>query len=253
MPKSIGLYLVRHAESAANIDQSMNRHTADHKIPLSANGMKQAEKAGVALAAHFAADYDARESLPIHMWVSPYLRTVQTANIIQEEMMRVGIPVQVRQEAVLIEQQYGLFDGYADEELPSEFPREFADYNKWVSQQGRFYARMPNGESRFDVYTRLYQFLDAVHRKQDVGRHIVVSHGVTLRMLMMRWLGMSVDAADALKNPPNASVRRIASMVDLGYLFSGFAPDKTHRALTDKAHAASDGASNPKGNSLSAP
>jgi broad specificity phosphatase PhoE len=52
--RSIRLFLVRHAQSAANLDQSMISQRPDHSIPLSPEGCEQAVGAGEALADYLA-------------------------------------------------------------------------------------------------------------------------------------------------------------------------------------------------------
>ena len=56
---------------------------------------------------------------------------------------------------------------------------------------GRFYAKLPMGESRFDVCQRVAQVLEQI--KNDTIDHgiknvIIVTHGVTLRALLMRYM-----------------------------------------------------------------
>ena len=59
---------------------------------------------------------------------------------------------------------------------------------------GRFYAKVPLGESRMDVCLRVKQFFGTIQR--DATRHgitdlIIVSHGVTIRAFLMMWLHLT--------------------------------------------------------------
>lgn len=128
-----------------------------------------------------------------------------------------------REHVLLAEQHFGLFDGLSDEELAREYPAEHAHYKKNEEHQGRFWARMPLGESRFDVATRVHQSFGTFHR--DAQRHairdiIVVSHGTTLRAFVMMWLHLPFEWVDLEPNPKNCSVRLIDHGRDAGYIFT---------------------------------
>ncbi len=111
------------------------------------------------------------------------------------------------------------------EELPERFPREHAYYNMQCSFGGKFWARMPQGESRFDVAKRIHQAFGTFHRDAEFhGIHdiVVICHGVTLRAFVMMWCHLSPEWFESEKNPCNCAVRVIDSGVDRGYLFDGY-------------------------------
>jgi broad specificity phosphatase PhoE len=155
--------------------------------------------------------------------VSPYHRTRQTADAIVATS-RGWITDRV-EHILLCEQQFGLFDGVAETELPVRFPREFAYYDMQCRFGGKFWARMPQGESRFDVAKRIHQAFGTFHR--DAAEHgihdiIVICHGVTLRAFVMMWCHLSPEWFEAEANPSNCAIRLIENGVDRGYLFGGF-------------------------------
>jgi broad specificity phosphatase PhoE len=217
------ILLVRHGESLGNIDPSVHATTADHAVPLSERGREQAREAGRQIAAHYAADGE-HAHRHVRLWVSPYHRTRQTADAIQETA---GSVVTDRVEHILLcEQQFGLFDGIPDAELPERFPREFAYYDMQCRFGGKFWARMPQGESRFDVAKRIHQAFGTFHRDAEHhGIHdlIVICHGVTLRAFVMMWCHLSPEWFEAECNPKNCAIRGIDTGIDRGYLFDGFA------------------------------
>ena len=59
-----------------------------------------------------------------------------------------------------------------------------------------------------DVYDRISTFLETLHRdfiKNDYPKNcIIVTHGMTMRVFLMRWFHMSVEAFEFLRNPKNA-------------------------------------------------
>ena len=90
----------------------------------------------------------------------------------------------VREEPQLREQDFG---NYQD---VSEKAREKAERESY----GRFFYRFPNGgESGADVYDRLTVFEDHLVRDVDAGRFtedtsiVIVTHGLALRVFLMRW------------------------------------------------------------------
>ena len=214
------ILLVRHGESLGNVDPTVHATTADHAVPLSDRGREQAREAGRRIAAHYASE----PKRHTRVWVSPYLRTRETADALQETA---GSCITDRIEHILLcEQQFGLFDGVPDDVLPERFPREFAYYDMQCRFGGKFWARMPQGESRFDVAKRIHQAFGSFHRDaENHGIHdiIVICHGVTLRAFVMMWCHVSPEWFEAEPNPKNCAIRWIDRGIDNGYLFDGFA------------------------------
>ena len=220
------ILLVRHGQSLANVDPDVYNNTADHAISLSKRGIVQAESAGERIAAYYNQhpDYTAARPPHIRMWVSPYLRARQTADGIQKTA---GDWITDRKEHVLlVEQQFGLFDGIPDDELATTHPHAYAHYLKCLRFNGKFWARMPLGESRFDVASRVHQAFGSFQRDRlyhDIRDLIVVCHGVTLRAFVMMWCHFSPEWFESESNPRNSAIRLIEDSSDRGYVFDGFA------------------------------
>ena len=225
MASTLKIHLVRHGQSAANLDKRLNATIADHAVELSPAGHEQAAAVGT-----FLANYYVKNTDRLGVYVSPYRRTRQTwqnmrISLIDKLGYSVANDIPVTESIFLRELEFGLFDGIADEDLASEFPREHRHYAKQLAAAGEFFARMPSGESRADVALRVHQFFGTLHR--DAQRHgltdaIVVTHGVTIRAFAMMWLGKSVEWFDEQRNPKNCSVRTLEGECDLGPIFAGF-------------------------------
>jgi broad specificity phosphatase PhoE len=226
------ILLVRHGESLGNVDKQIHETTADHAVPLSAQGIKQALEAGKFLKEYFAELYQKQKFITIYdglkaplrvrLWVSPYRRTRETADSLQKEA---SILFDRREHILLCEQQFGLFDGIPNKDLPKRFPDAHAHYKKLEQFEGRFWARMPMGESRFDVATRVHQAFGTFHRdasKHHVNTIVVVCHGVTLRAFVMMWCRLTPEWFEAEPNPSNCAIRLIEGSEDKGYIFEGF-------------------------------
>ncbi|KAL0488907.1 phosphoglycerate mutase [Acrasis kona] len=155
-PKEFRILLLRHAQSEGNVDKKLLTKMPDHAIPLSKVGMEQSKQTGQFIKQFYKNLNDTLHNGEIkckaRLWTSPYLRAKETGDIIMQEA---GDYISDQREHVLIsEQQFGLFEGYPLDELEKLFPREFAHFTKQVEFGGRFWARPPLGESRFDVSTR---------------------------------------------------------------------------------------------------
>lgn len=213
---------MRHGESMGNVDPSVHASTPDHAVALSERGHDQARAAGRRIASHYQA-LAGGEQRHVRLWLSPYRRTRETADALMETA---GSWITDRVEHILLcEQQFGLFDGLDDAELLARFPHEKTYYDMQCRFGGKFWARMPQGESRFDVAQRIHQAFGTFQR--DAVQHgirdiVVICHGVTLRAFVMMWCHLSPEWFEGEPNPANCAVRLIDHGVDRGYLFAGF-------------------------------
>ena len=159
MSKLQNIYLVRHGQSTANVNKAVHYELPDHAIPLSDLGHRQATAAGQAL--NNIINFEELEAGKIRIWTSPYLRTRQTANDLEAALHpHIRELLAPRSENIaLCEQQFGLFDGIEDEDLPNRFPLEHAHYKLAEDHEGKFWPRMPMGESRFDVAMRVLSLI----------------------------------------------------------------------------------------------
>ncbi|MEH6420745.1 histidine phosphatase family protein [Pseudomonas sp. CGJS7] len=225
------LILIRHGESEGNVDKKKHLELADHAISLSQKGRQEALSAGEWLGRYFL-----ENNMPdtrTRFWVSPYKRTRQTADEVIRGINAVAAQVGEERKAKflfdrrehinLVEQQFGLFDGIPEDELSERFPLETAHYNKQLEHEGRFWARMPLGESRFDVAVRVHQAFGTFHRdydKKGINQVVIVSHGVTIRAILMQWLHRSFEWFEQERNPKNASIHMVHGQDDQGCVFS---------------------------------
>ncbi len=221
------IFLIRHGLSTANLDLSIHKQLPDHAIPLAPQGLEQAERAREALEEYFSVSPETQAVL----WQSPYMRTRQTAEVILKAKntfaTHVGDPIimGVKENICLCEQKFGLFDGLSDEELKLKFPEEYRHYDLAEKFGGRFWAKTPLGESRYDVALRVHQIFGTWKRDQEkhgTDTVIVVSHGITIRAIIMRWLDLPYEWFEQEPNPGNCSIRLLDGCRDVGYLFKGF-------------------------------
>lgn len=217
------IFLVRHGESEANVDKSILKEVPDHEVNLSPLGVEQAKVCGAYLKivmeglAEQSEDRNVRKRHSWRIWHSPYARAAQTAKLIEE---RVKVH-DMHEHFLLGEQQFGLFDGLHEEELKRLYPAEFGFHEKHKKVEGRFWSRMPLGESRFDVAKRVHQAFGTFHR--DADRHgvenlIIVCHGVVIRAFIIAWCHKGIEWIEKEPNPENCAIRLISAGKDKGYL-----------------------------------
>ena len=188
-PKRI--ILVRHGQSEGNED-SLNYETIpDYALNMTELGHQQSVKAGDEIAKLIG-----NES--IQAYISPYYRTRQTydgiASILKERIKSCHEDPRVR------EQDWGHLRHPDDSRLL------VTERNKY----SLFYYRMKDGESGADVYDRVSSFFETMYRdfnKPNFPENaLIVTHGMTLRIFLMRWLHWTVEEYEALANPDNCQV-----------------------------------------------
>ncbi len=170
------LMLVRHGESVGNVAASaaevarqevIDLDTRDADTPLSALGSEQAVALGDWLR-------DAsRASGPDVVWVSPYVRAVQTATIALDAA---GVDLPMHQDERLRDRELGVLDLLTTTGVDERFPAEAARRR----HLGKFYYRPPGGESWADLTLRVRAFLADLDRWETDRRVLVVAHDAVL-------------------------------------------------------------------------
>jgi broad specificity phosphatase PhoE len=149
--------------------------------------MEQAHRAGQRLGADFLS-----QAL---VYFSPYRRTRETLAGLFEGAGVEATKVRVYEDPRLRE----VNPGYAD----------------WEAQQplrqihGWFYYRFQGGESPADCYDRTSGFLESLMRQTErkgARRALVVTHGLTMRCFVMRFLHLTVEQFDLMANPGNCEI-----------------------------------------------
>jgi len=209
------IFLIRHGQSITNTGENFVKRIPDHLVSLSDLGKQQAYDAGVWLKQY--CDEKQIDLSRARLWRSPYLRTRQTSEEINKSLHITDI----KEDITLTEQRFGLFDAVPETAWSDLHPDEYEEYIRQISNQGKFYAKMPQGESPFDVAIRIHQFMGTIAR--DYERHgidtlFVVSHGTAIRAFLLRWFHYSPEWYQAERNPQNCYIREIIDDVDLGYI-----------------------------------
>jgi broad specificity phosphatase PhoE len=202
------IILVRHGESEGNADVSLYRTKPDNLVNLTDRGVRQAEEAGMHIenkifqqAPKLASESDTVEEIKrIHLIVSPFERTLQTAaamrKYFEHRVVRTDIQPRIR------EQEFGNLQG-----------DDFKSLREEQKTVGRFWYRFPTGESGSDVYDRVktwwYESVLSVNERVGYDRVeglVVVTHGLTMRFALMQLYNWSPNTFHAVWNAGNCDV-----------------------------------------------
>jgi broad specificity phosphatase PhoE len=200
-PKRI--ILIRHGESEGNMDNSLYETIPDHALNLTPQGISQAQQAGVEIKSLIG-------DQSVYVYISPFFRTRQTFENIRESIA--GNVIKVIEDPRIREQDWGHL----------RHPDDNKGIIKARDDFSTFYFRIPDGESGADVYDRVTTFLDTLHR--DFEKHnypdnvLIVSHGLTIRLFLMRWFHWTVEEFESLHNPRNCQVFTMEKQKDDHYV-----------------------------------
>ncbi|HEX2696894.1 MAG TPA: histidine phosphatase family protein [Anaerolineales bacterium] len=185
------ILLVRHGQSEANVDRKKSETIQDFALNLTEEGVKQADNAGGEIKTIIGEE-------SVHVYLSPYFRTRQTYQHI-EKSIKPNV-VKVFEDPRIREQDWGHLRPFdANEEINNE-----------RDNFSTFYYRIPDGESGADVYDRVSTFLETLFRDfadPDYPQNtLIVTHGMTMRLFLMRWFHWTVEEFENLKNPKNCQI-----------------------------------------------
>jgi broad specificity phosphatase PhoE len=184
---SLLIKLVRHGESLANVGTLNPAEVGDHTIGLTPRGQEQARRAGQRLGPDFLDGALA--------YCSPFLRARQTLAGLLEGAGVSRETVRVYEDPRLREVEQGYVDVKDQEALRRT--------------HGWFYYRFHGGESPADCFDRTTGFLESLMRqveRKQAGRVLAVTHGLTIRCFVMRFLHLTVEQFDTMANPDNCDI-----------------------------------------------
>jgi 2,3-bisphosphoglycerate-dependent phosphoglycerate mutase len=210
------LWLVRHGQSQGNVARDAAQEAGQHEIdieirdvdvPLSELGTKQAEAAGRWFAAL------RRDQRPEIILSSPYVRALETAQIICDQGALAEGPARAIIDERLREREFGIFDRLTPVGIRERFPDEAAHRRRL----GKFYHRPPGGESWADVILRLRSMLNTINLHYSDRRVLVVCHQVVV--LCFRYILEELDEEAIL------SIDKQSDVLNCGIAAYDFDPD----------------------------
>ena len=188
-PKRI--ILIRHGESQANVDKYLFGSVPDYTIELTDFGREQAKEAGKRLK-------ELVQDESLYFYVSPFWRSRSTFEGVVSAFPRNQF--EYSEEPRLREQEWGYLRCNEDFDKICRERREY----------GTFYYRIPGGEAGSDVYDRMNDLLGSLYRdfsdKDYPLNCVLVTHGLTIRLFIMRFFHLTVEEFELMIAPKNCSL-----------------------------------------------
>ena len=187
------IYLIRHGESVANVDERLYRQIPDHRITLTLKGENQATCAGQEL----------NNLMPTNKTVilySPWQRARHTAELIHAQLYRHSDKDLELKEDPLIHEQ-SVVTSFSDMSTVDDY------HSTDKYRFGEFWFKSGAGESLSDTYNRARLFaLELKMFYNHVDNIVVVSHGVFLTMLIGILRNLSIEEILDLDRPNNCQI-----------------------------------------------
>jgi broad specificity phosphatase PhoE len=189
------LFIMRHAESLEDIDQTAYERIADEDIPLTDFGKEQAARFGQ----QFANEIGRSENLRV--FLSPSKRVLETAQLVVS-----GVPKHVRwslvTDSLISKQDWGNVTIHNRAEIEKERYRI-----------GVLRYRFPGGESGAEMLFRFDLFAKKLGQEISEGvaeNFLVITHGFELRVLLKSLLGWTEEYFESLAHPLHCEMKRVA-------------------------------------------
>ena len=204
------LVLLRHGETQFIVER---RFQGQMEAPLTRLGLRQAELAGIRLAApHSPPPIPIPDTSPFAIVHSPLSRAADTAVKVAAAMTAAGrSTLPLRPDAGFLEIGQGEWEGLLDEEIERRFGDSLAAWRRWPTR-----VNAPGGESLVEVRTRVERSLrgllaemadgaprGTIDRHQVLGYadtlpgrprwSLVVGHGGVFRVVVCALLGLPAE------------------------------------------------------------
>jgi len=183
-PKRI--ILIRHGKSQSNQCLSILKAVPDYAVELTPEGRAQAYQAGKKIRELIGTE-------TVKFYISPFWRTRQTYLEVRKNLSQVGFQEDPR----IREQEFHT-------RLSAEdfvFPEEERD------AYSTFYYRPLHGESAADCFDRTSDFIGSLFRDFEkegfADNCVIITHGLLIRVFLMRFLKLTVEEFEVLANPQN--------------------------------------------------
>jgi broad specificity phosphatase PhoE len=181
----------RHAESIGNADQTKYNEMPHYKLPLTLKGEKQAYQAGQELA-------EIIGNGSIQCYCSPLVRTRDTWKIMQTQLL--NSKISTLEDPRLRTQEWG--------------PPISMEANEILVKErilyGMYFYHIPGGEFCAHVHDRVLGFVETMYRhfeRDNFAENVViVSHGMTLRLVLMSLLDWTYNEFEQYANTNNCEL-----------------------------------------------
>lgn len=174
-------YIVRHGQTNWNI---LGKTQGHGNSDLTEKGKEQARELSEAMV-----------NYPIDLIFSSDLgRAVQTAEIVGE---KIGVKVEKTQ--ALREMGFGVWEGLLIEEIKKDHAKT---YDTWRNEP--HLVDIPGGENLHIIKERVDNFIEEINKKYDNKHILLVSHSVTVRVMLLSFLNSGMENIYRIKQDNTA-------------------------------------------------
>nr|WP_312983977.1 histidine phosphatase family protein [Clostridioides sp.] len=174
-------YIVRHGQTNWNIQGKTQGHG---NSDLTESGESQAKQLAVSLVDRNI-DY---------IYSSDLGRAVQTAELIGNKL---GLKVEMTEG--LREMGFGVWEGL----LIKEIQKDYADtYKTWRDEPHM--VNIPGGETLHIIKRRVDKFIEEINEKYDNKNIVLVTHSITLRVMLLSFLNSGMENIYRIKQDNTA-------------------------------------------------
>ncbi len=163
--------IIRHGETIWNAQQRIQGH---RNSKLSENGIRQAGLVAKSLAKR---EFDVLISSDLE-------RAAETAGIINKLLQ---LPLEYNKN--MRERSFGIVEGMTLAEMKEKFPREYRSYKE---REPGF--KFSGGESIEQLFNRVTLEIEAIARKFENKKVLIVSHGLVLETMMYKTFNIKLNS-----------------------------------------------------------
>jgi len=163
--------IIRHGETIWNAQQRIQGH---RNSKLSENGIRQAGLVAKSLAKR---EFDVLISSDLE-------RAAETAGIINKLLQ---LPLEYNKN--MRERSFGIVEGMTLAEMKEKFPREYRSYKE---REPGF--KFSGGESIEQLFNRVTSEIEAIARKFENKKVLIVSHGLVLETMMYKTFNIKLNS-----------------------------------------------------------
>ena len=174
-------YIVRHGQTNWNI---LGKTQGHGNSDLTAKGIEQATELAESIV-NYPIDY---------IYSSDLGRAVQTAQILGDKLN-----IEVKETEALREMGFGEWEGLLIDEIKANYANV---YTTWRNEP--HLAQIPGGETLHLIKDRVDSFIQSLNEKYDTKHILLVTHSVTVRVMLLAFLNSGMENIYRIKQDNTA-------------------------------------------------
>lgn len=181
------LLLIRHGYSSGNKER---RFSGQIDLPLSAEGLEQAERVCAYIEENYKVDA---------IYSSDLVRAVDTVKPLASAL---NLPIHIHRE--LREINEGIWQGVLMTEVQEKYPEQYAFYKSNLGLH-----QFEGGECYASMLARLTPMIDKIVADNPDKTVVIGTHGAVVRGLLSLWQGIPLERVMEVPRVPNGTVTEV--------------------------------------------